>query len=268
MKMEQIKVYPDDEQAEMESPEIESGSHLLPGLVFTLLVFGLLGFGAVKIMDPATLPVRHVSVSGDFVNLSPFSLEQRVGDVVRGGFFNVNVETIQRTLLDEPWVRQVSVKRIWPDRITVTIREQTAVAKWGEDGLLNPDAEIFYPEQATFPDGLPLLSGPQNTNHLVMESFLDIQTILPEGLLLEELTLSERRSWELKLQNGPVIRLGKTGIINRIERFIDFFPVHDLSTTEKIRYIDMRYTNGFAIRWNPDIKPDKQVGQESYGKKI
>ncbi|MEX2354049.1 MAG: hypothetical protein WD709_07670, partial [Gammaproteobacteria bacterium] len=89
---------------EEEDGENTTGPHLFSGLVFTLAVIGLLGFGAMKLMDPATLPVRHVSVSGDFIHLSPFSLERRVSDVVRGGFFNVNVDTIKQTLIQEPWV--------------------------------------------------------------------------------------------------------------------------------------------------------------------
>ena len=253
---------------EVDLPAIERGNYVLPGLVFTILVFTLLGITVMKLMDPATLPIRHVSVAGDFKHLSPPSLEQRVGRVVRGGFFNVNVDAIQQALLQEPWVREVSVKRIWPDRITVIISEQVAVAKWGDEGLLNPDAELFYPDSSTFPEGLTMVSGPVNTTRLVLDNFLLIQQMLPEGLSLYELYLSERRSWQLKLSSGTVIRLGKSGVIDRMERLLSFFPVSEPGKLEQIDYIDMRYTNGFAIRWNPEIKPDLEGEQQSYGEKI
>lgn len=248
--------------------EATTGSHLLSGLLFTLAVLGLLGFGTFKVMDPSTLPVRHVSVTGDFVHLSPFSLEQRASDVVRGGFFNVNVDTIKQTLMQEPWVKEVSVKRIWPDRITVTIREQTAIARWGQTGLMNPEAEIFYPDPATIPETLPMVSGPDNSSRLVLDNFFDLQEMLPEQTSLQELNLSDRRSWELKLESGPVLRIGKTDVISRVERFLEYFPVHELETPGKILYIDMRYTNGFAVRWNTEPESEAQPGQENYGEKI
>jgi len=253
---------------EADTYESETGSHLMPGLFFTVVILGLLGFAGMKILDPSTLPIRSVTVAGNFEHLSPSSLQQRVGDVVRGGFFNVNVDTIQQVLLQEPWVREVSVKRIWPDRITVNIREQTAVARWSDYGLLNSVSEIFYPDPETFPQNLPVVSGPENTTILVMENFEKIQQILPSGLSLHELHLSERRSWELKLDDGPVIRLGKTDILNRMARLLEHFPVQQLEVSGNIEYIDMRYTNGFAIRWHDQKKVGLQRRQENYGKKI
>jgi cell division protein FtsQ len=248
--------------------ESETDNHLMSGLFFTVVILGLLGFAGMKVLDPSTLPIRSVSVAGNFEHLSPSSLQQRVGDVVRGGFFNVNVDTIQQVLLQEPWIREVSVKRIWPDRITVNIREQTAVARWSDNGLLNSASEIFYPAPETFPESLPVVSGPENTTILVMENLEKIQQILPVGLSLQQLHLSERRSWELKLTNGPVIRLGKTDILNRMTRLLEYFPVDQLEVAGNIEYIDMRYTNGFAIRWQDQNKVGLQRRQENYGKKI
>jgi len=268
MNHEQIMKVSPEQQSEMETYQTDAARHFMPGLVFSLVIVFLLGLAVMKVMDPATLPIRQVSVTGDFVHLSPSSLQQRVGAVVRGGFFNVNVDTIQQILLQEPWVREVSVKRIWPDSITVNIWEQTAVARWGSSGLINPQAEIFYPDSSTFPENLPVLSGPENTNQLVMENFTVIRQLLPPTLSLEELSLSERRSWDLKLNAGPVIRLGKVGTLDRLTRVMEFFPLDELAAPGKIEYIDMRYTNGFAVRWNPDSTPDLEKKQETYGKKI
>lgn len=256
-----------DKPAEFEQ-EARSEWYSIPGMAFTIIVLLLLGFTVIKIMDPETLPIRNVSVAGEFEHLSPAALQERVSNNVRGGFFSVNVEAIQQALLLEPWIREVSVKRVWPDRITVTIREQTPVAQWGNDGLLNSEAEIFYPDRSTFPLDLAVVTGPKNTNRLVLESFVQIQEILPQGMSLRRLSLSERRSWELQLNAGPVIRLGKFGIIKRMQRFLQHLPADGLSRMEQIQYIDMRYTNGFALLKKPEIKERVEVIQENYGEKI
>lgn len=267
----QIRIQAEPEQqraAEVKREKVAQPTPVLPGVIFTVVILLLLGFVTYKVTDPETLPIRNVSVTGEFTHLSPSGLQERVSNIVRGGFFSVNVEMMQEALLEEPWIQQVSVKRVWPDRIIVSIKEQKPVAQWGEQGLLNADAEIFYPERATFPENLPIVSGPDNTNEFVLQNFLRISEILPEGLTLHSLSLSDRRSWELKLSTGPVIRLGKTGIISRLQRFLQQLPTDGFASLEQVQYIDMRYTNGFALQMKSDNKSEPEVKQETYGKKI
>jgi cell division protein FtsQ len=266
----QIRLQTLDEKpvAEQSVQPVRSGAYLVPGAALTIFILLLLGFTTYKITDPETLPIKNVGVAGEFSHLSPAALQGRVSDVVRGGFFSVNVDMIQEALLQEPWIQEVSVKRVWPDRITVTIREQVPIARWGEAGLLNAEAEIFSPDPATFPASLPVLSGPGNTSRQVMDSFRRIQDILPAGIRLQQLTLSERRSWELKLENGPVIRLGKTAIIKRLQKLLEFLPADNVGSMDQIEYIDMRYTNGFALMKKIDNRIQIESVREKHGEKI
>ncbi len=244
------------------------GAYLVPGAAFTIFILVLIGVATYKITDPETLPIKNVGVAGEFSHMSPATLQARVSDVVRGGFFSVNVDMIQDALLQEPWIHEVAVKRVWPDRITVTIREQVPVARWGNKGLLNAEAEVFSPDPASYPAGLPVVSGPENSSRQVMDYFRRIQGILPEGVRLQQLSLSERRSWELQLDTGPIIRLGKTGIITRLQRLLEYLPADSAVSMDKIEYIDMRYTNGFALMKKTDNKVQIEVVQEKHGEKI
>ena len=249
-------------------PQTGSGAYFIPGAAFTIFILVLLGVATYKITDPETLPIKNVGVAGEFSHMSPATLQARVSDVVRGGFFSVNVDMIQEALLQEPWIQEVAVKRVWPDRITVTIREQVPVARWGDKGLLNAEAEIFSPDPASYPEGLPVVNGPENSSRQVMDYFRRIQGILPAGVGLQQLSLSERRSWELKLDTGPIIRLGKTGIILRLQRLLEYLPAGSVVSMDQIEYIDMRYTNGFALMKKTDNKVQNEVAQEKHGEKI
>lgn len=262
----QLKPVVDENDAGQGFAEERRLSGIFSGLLLLALLAGLVLIIASRLMDPATLSIRYVRVTGNFTNLSPESLENRAADVVRGGFFNVNVDTIKDVLLDDPWVRSVSVRRIWPDRLTVDIREQTAVVRWGDEGLLNPEGEIFYPDHSTFPADIPVVHGPENSYRLVMKTFRLVEELLPEELAIGKLELSDRRAWQLTLRSGASIRLGKTEIRERLERLIALFPVEEVSRPGHIRYIDMRYTNGFAVRWNPENRSDLGNGRENHGK--
>lgn len=216
----------------------------------------LAGYGVLKLRDPNTLPIRHVRVKGEFQHLSTAVLEERAGQVVRGGFFNVNVETIQKVLLQEPWIREVSVQRVWPDRITVSIREQTAIARWNDVALLNDEGRVFAPDRSTFPAGIPVFRGPQDSYPQILEFYRDLRASLPAGLRIAEVTLSDRRAWQVGFIDGPHVYLGRTNIAGRKKRFVEYVPGRLGRLFDSIRSIDMRYTNGFAVRWEPDSKPD------------
>ena len=220
------------------------------------LMTALLGVGGAWLLDETTLPVRHVRVEGDFKHLSTVALQERAGEVVRGGFFNVNVETIKEVLLEEPWIHSVSVKRVWPDSITVTIHEQIAVARWNDSGLLNAGGDLFTPQPSTLPDGLPRLRGPEDTHDQVLGFYQRLGEVMPPSLTVSELSLSDRRAWRIGFTGGPQVYLGRMDIATRVRRFARYVPAALAGYAGHIESVDMRYTNGFAVQWKPGNKPD------------
>jgi len=237
------------------------------GVAVVLLVVLLSALGVYHLMDPHTLPIRHVVVQGDFRHLSLEGLQQRAAKVVSGGFFNVNVETIRNVLLQEPWIKDVAVKRVWPDRINVVISEQRAVARWNDTGLLNAEGGLFMPDPAIFPENIPQLRGPTDSYPQVLDFYNRLRGILPEQLRIAGITLSKRRAWQVQFIDGPLVRLGRMDIVQRMQRFARLVPARLHNLLENMQSVDMRYTNGFAVQWKSDYKPNLQPGRESYGKK-
>jgi cell division protein FtsQ len=237
------------------------------GTAMVLIVLIVSAFGVYQLMDPHTLPIRHVVVQGEFRHLSLEGLQQRAARVVSGGFFNVNVETIRNVLLQEPWIKDVAVKRVWPDRINVLIREQQAIARWNNTGLLNAEGDLFSPDPATFPDHILRFRGPTDSYPQVLDFYNRLRGILPEQLRIAGITLSERRAWQVQFIDGPLVRLGRMDIVQRMQRFARLVPTRLHNLLGNMQSIDMRYTNGFAVEWKPHYKPNLQPGRESYGKK-
>lgn len=229
--------------------------------LFLLLPAALLIWAGLTLMRPDILPVKHVRIEGEFRRLSPDNLQSIVIDTVRGGFFNVNVDEIKKILLDDQWVQQVTVRRIWPDRLSVQVSEQIAVAKWGEQGLINGYGEYFSPDPDTFPEGLPVLRGPENTYSLMLERYHLFQNILKSsGLIISLLTLNDRRAWTVQLANGPLLVLGKKNIELRMNRFATYLGNEYSIDLSDIERVDLRYTNGFSVGWkqNSSVSEHRQ----------
>lgn len=220
------------------------------GMLFTLLLGVLLALAMAHVLDPRTLPIRHVRINGEFRHLAPAALQAAASDAVRGGFFNVNVDAVRLQLMREPWVRDVTVRRVWPDTLSLQVVEQEPIARWGEAALLNAQALRFAPDRASWPQGLPQLGGPDGSEALLLRRFRTMQQALaPHGLLLDRLELDERRSWTLGIRAGPRVILGRRDYLSRFERFSTVIPGYVRDNLGRMAVVDMRYTNGFAVRW-------------------
>jgi cell division protein FtsQ len=196
-------------------------------------------------------PIQSVSVSGRFQRVAPVDVERVVKQQVRGsGLLSVNLDSVRRAIHTLPWVDAVSVQRAWPRGLRVLVIEQVAAARWGDTGLLNTRGELFSRDERHMPPELAELSGPEGKEAIVAQRYLAAEGRLTQaGLRLTAMRLDARGAWEFDLSNGVTVRLGRRQIDERFDKFINAALKLVTQRGEDISYVDMRYTNGFAIGW-------------------
>jgi cell division protein FtsQ len=196
-------------------------------------------------------PIKRVEVVGVFRRVTSMDVEQIVRTKLHGGFVRANLSEVQASIEAMPWVDNARVQRRWPDALLVHITEQEAVARWGESGLINSRGELFVRNERHVPTELPLITGPNGTERRVADRFFQVKTQLESaGLSLSGIRLDDRGAWEIELTNGVVIRLGRREVEERIDRFLQSGVSLVTSRSAEIAYIDMRYSNGFAVGWH------------------
>jgi cell division protein FtsQ len=198
-------------------------------------------------------PISVISMDGSFQRVSPGQIEKAVAPYSQAGFMSADLDRIQRAVEAVPWVDHARVQRRWPNGLHVTVIEERAAARWGESGLLNTRGELFVREAAHVPAELPRLSGPEGTEPQVAQRYLSAQgRMLEAGMRIAALRLDERGAWEMDLDSGVTVRLGRRDVDERLERFIRTASQVISHRLNDITYVDMRYSNGFAIGWrNP-----------------
>jgi cell division protein FtsQ len=217
-----------------------------------VLVAGALS-GAVWALDR---PVRVISMDGSFQRVSPGQIEKAVAPFSQAGFMSVDLDAIQRAVESLPWVERARIQRHWPNSLHVTVTEQTAAARWGESGLLNTRGELFVRQATHVPAELPHLSGPDGSESQVAQRYLSVQgRMLEAGMRIAALRLDERGAWEMDLDSGVTVRLGRREVDERIDRFIRTASQVISHRLNEITYVDMRYSNGFAIGWRNPAAP-------------
>jgi len=196
-------------------------------------------------------PVDRVMIEGSFQRVAPPEIEAAVAEVVQGRLATVDLDGVRGRIEAIDWVDSAVVRRRWPDALRVVVTEQVAAARWNDTGLLNARGELFLPNARFVPPELPLLEGPEGTERMVAQLYLDAQgRFLEAGVPLAGVRLDERGAWELELANGVLVRLGRLGVTERIDRFLRVAGPLVAQRPAEIRYVDMRYTNGFSVGWN------------------
>jgi len=254
-----VKVVPDD-TSEF-SFNIMSEWYARPAMILTAfaLFCGLLFNGASKLWDVLNQPIEQVVVAGNTQYLSRGNLvsslvESTQQDRASSTILSTSLDDLLQQSIEEPWVNSASIKREWPPRITVDVQEQVPIAQWGLKGLLNHQGDIFWPEQKINLAFLPLLNGPSTETARVMDQYHTLnQFFKGSDVLMAGLTLQARGAWTLLLDNKIEVELGREKILARLKRFLQLYRGHLYARAAEIDQVDVRYTNGVAVKWRPIV---------------
>lgn len=180
---------------------------------------------------------------------------------LRGNFFTIDLDVVRQAFEAVPWVRRASVRREWPNRLIVELEEHQALATWGDDEgrLLSMNGELFTANLAEAEDdlgqdnNLPQLSGPAGSEKDVLARYWQLRKWFePLNLMPEEVALSNRYAWSVKLNNGTTVELGREQdghtLKDRVQRLIVVHPKLMQIANGKIESVDMRYSNGLAVK--------------------
>jgi len=224
-----------------------------------LIVLGSLALAWAAAMALQRLPVsplRQIVVSSPVEQVSRSQIEHAARTVLAGNFFTVNLDAVRTTFEKLPWVRRAEVRRQWPDTLDLALEEHVAVARWqraeGEAQFVNTHGELFAATPAA-EAGLPGFSGPEGSAALVLARYREFaQALAPLGRRPVLVALSARQAWELKLDDGVVVELGrdqaKHPLADRLARFAAYYPAARQKAGSVAGVADMRYPNGFALR--------------------
>jgi cell division protein FtsQ len=171
-------------------------------------------------------------------------IKEIVSSELHGNFFTVDLESARKAFEKLPWVRKVSVRRHFPWQLEVELEEHVALASWNGAELVNMQGEVFAAESA---EALPKFIGQPDTSIEITRMYKVFGDQLePLKQKVVQISLSPRRAWQLRLNNGMVLELGREQAQERLARFVAVYPYSLASVQHTVNYVDLRYRNGFA----------------------
>jgi len=198
------------------------------------------------LLMPERFPISRVEITGTLKNITRSEIEAALPRTA-GNFFALDLAEVRAGVERLAWVRRVAVRRVWPAGLELSVEEHVALARWGDDALVNTYGERFV---AKSKDALPAFIAPGGTAAEVTRRYQRFAEIIaPLETRIERVVLTQRHAWQLRLANGVHLMLGRDADLAeaRLKKFVEAYP------KIKSDYVDLRYSNGFAVRvpdWN------------------
>jgi cell division protein FtsQ len=226
-----------------------------------LLAALLLTAAAAWAVRQPAFALRYVSVDGEVGRVTESALRAAAAPHLAATFFTVDLGATRAAFETVPWVRQAVVRRVWPDRLHVTLTEHRAVALWagddGDDRLVNSFGEVFEANLGDVEDErLPRLAGPEGSAARMLALHRALGPVLaPLGARVDALQLSERGSWRAWLDTGATLELGRgeppdetAALLARAERFARTVAEVARHYQRRLLHADLRHPDGYAVR--------------------
>ena len=256
-----------------------------------LLVVSTVIFAFDQLFNPDSFEIEELKISADFKHLTPQQIRSEILPLIQNNYFAVDLKKVEQSVEHIDWVDQVSVRREWPKSIHIRLTEHNPIAYWGKQGYLNDRAESFNVDKSIKINQIPYLFGPDGTQKEMLKQYASWKKLLSnKALYLESLIMTPRYAYEAKVkisrdqqkqltdaalmtlfeekdQPVPVLdwrqikpfyltlQLGKNDMESRLQRFTAAFPDAFKDQILKVDSVDLRYPNGFAVRWNENDLP-------------
>jgi cell division protein FtsQ len=225
------------------------GVRMLRGLAGLAVIGALAAAGLYGYRTVLAHPIARVVYAGELDRLPQAELDALTKAVLSAG--QPTLAGVRDAARLVPWVRDATVRRLYPDAVEIRFTTHEAVARWDEKHLVSREGVIFEAEDAA---PLPRVHGPEGSALRLVTEFPALAAALAPAGTLVELRLSPRGALEALLEGGLTLELGRGEWTERVERFVAAWPRLP-EATRATRYADLRYANGFALRTTTALAP-------------
>ncbi len=242
------------------------------GIVFLLMVMGVMIAGGLVVLkwmnDASRLPLSKLVVTGQLHYTTHDDIRQAILSLGSPGtFMSQDVNVIQQQIERLPWIKQVSVRKQWPDELKIHLVEFTPVARWNDSHMVDSDGVSFsVPANHMGKETLPMLYGPEGSEKEVLAGYHSMDDVLKaRKFTLKVASMTARRSWQLVTSDDVRIELGRTDTMKRLNRFIELYPVllqQGQNEHKRINSVDLRYDSGASVGWTPIVRDPQDSNQQ------
>ena len=196
-------------------------------------------------------PIKTISIESNIKNSKKIDIFETSKKYLSSkSFFNFKINTLKEEIEKIEWIRSANIRRSYPNEVKIFIEEHIPIVIWNEKSYLNELGEIFFIKEIK--KDLPRLKSSDDRNLIMFGYFSLFYKYLLKNQISDKIDRIEEndiRSLSVFLSSGIIIRFGSKNVKDKLITFFKVYKTLNARDLNKIRYIDMRYSNGFSIGW-------------------
>ena len=234
----------------------------------------LLAFAALMAWIELDAPISSVRVEGQLDKAERAAIRHAVAaqlrsgsrrgtrgvrgtQIVPGGILSTDLDLLQQAIRDLSWPRHVTVRRLWPDGLVVSVDKEMVVAAW-RDAYLNTEGKVVQWPGARA--DLPIFDCQVSQPRAAMEIYQRLNdATAPVGLRIERLAQNALGEWTVNFSTGIKLILGAERLTQRVARFLVVYERELAQKEDLVEQVDARYANGVAVRWRQPLRGEPTV---------
>ncbi|WP_444997576.1 cell division protein FtsQ/DivIB [Aliikangiella sp. IMCC44359] len=234
-------------------------------LAVTLLLFSFafVGFQGLKSVKHLW-PVKKILLQGDIAYLDQSVIVNFVNQLPNKSMLAIDLEEIQNQTKNIDWVKNIEVRKVWPEQLVFTVEEHQPVARVNKYILTQQGTKIYQQDELEKFEGLPKIE--IQHDELNEQSYASVWQEFKQvkrqfellSLELSSLSIDPVKNWHLQFNDGLILNLGRRDRMARVERLVKIFST--IENKNNIKLIDLRYHNGIAVEWFKDETKERLNG--------
>ena len=236
------------------------GSTLTLSLFAVTLVFGLYRGGHIQrfldaqgdveevVLRCGGFDIRSVTISG-LQTLNEQDVLAAAGIEPDDSLPLLDADDVRARLLALPLVRDVTVRKFYPNALSIGISESKPFALWQRDGdvsIIGPDGRVIGPLLDDSFAELPLVVGEGAARHVsdfvaMLDGAPDVKPLVKAGIRVGD------RRWTLKLNGGVDVLLPEDNAALALQNFSNFLRDHRLAEKDIVA-VDLRSPDRVVLR--------------------
>ena len=196
------------------------------------------------ISDYFIYPINEVELTSTSSNYDNDKLNDIVVSIHGQDLLSLNLSDIKKNIKSDGWIKDVKIKKSFPDKLEIIIIPQQPYAIYNSK-IMMTDGTIV--KASSLPPDLPTI-----TDH-TYDSLSSMNTMILTGKLLQKIDLDIKK---IEIYDSLIKVITYTNILisdrdnyeKNLKRLVLRFQDLKKLFKKDIKSIDMRYSNGFAIK--------------------
>jgi len=197
-------------------------------------------------------PVKNIVFSGEVEHFNAVQVKQLIEKQQNIGMLSIDIETLRLQINKSPWIKDVAIRKRWPDALIFSFQESQPIAVVNSEYLFEDGQTVPRSKNLVENNLLEILVEKVATNSRVelVELSKKLKKIDAEfqsySFDVARFNIDENRNWTIEIANKFNIKVGRKHQQQRIDRFFKVYAA--IENKKNLKNVDLRYNNGLAVQ--------------------